>query len=159
MPRRSGAPVPLLCPWRSMRCSTSEPAAPGCGPARPALPPACPIRIQPAAPAILHGLARRTAPQIPEGFSHFVTSMTAPVASGWSGGRVGLAPTGKRRLTTAHTRSGHLGIRSANQLELKISDFRKCLSKAFRDRLLVIPPRKRGRHGIDQEPSVWHAAL
>ena len=27
-----------------------------------------------------------------EGFSHFVTSMTAPVASGWSGCRVGLAP-------------------------------------------------------------------
>src|SRR5215208_2734630 len=38
-----------------------------------------------------------------EGFSHFVTSMTAPVASGWSGRRVGLAPTGKRRLVTAHT--------------------------------------------------------
>ena len=39
-----------------------------------------------------------------EGFSHFVTSMTAPVASGWSGCRVGLAPTEKRRLITAHTR-------------------------------------------------------
>src|SRR5882724_1185312 len=39
-----------------------------------------------------------------EGFSHFVSSMTAPVASGWSGCRVGLAPTGKRRLSTAHTR-------------------------------------------------------
>src|SRR3979411_57315 len=37
-----------------------------------------------------------------EGFSHFVTSMTAPIASGWSGCRVGLAPTGKRRLSTAH---------------------------------------------------------
>src|SRR5271170_847348 len=34
-----------------------------------------------------------------EGFSHFVTSMPAPVASGWSGCRVGLAPTGKRRLS------------------------------------------------------------
>jgi hypothetical protein len=32
--------------------------------------------------------------------------MTAPVASGWSGCRVGLAPTGKRRLSTAHTPSG-----------------------------------------------------
>src|SRR5450756_360628 len=42
-----------------------------------------------------------------EGFSHFVTSMTAPIASGWSGCRVGLAPIGKRRLFTAHTRSGH----------------------------------------------------
>jgi hypothetical protein len=41
-----------------------------------------------------------------EGFSHFVTSMTAPIASGWSGCRVGLAPTGKRRLFTAHTQSG-----------------------------------------------------
>jgi hypothetical protein len=42
-----------------------------------------------------------------EGFSHFVTSMTAPIASGWSGCRVGLAPTGKRRLVTAHTQNGH----------------------------------------------------
>src|SRR6202790_3059622 len=41
-----------------------------------------------------------------EGFSHFVTSMTAPVASGWSGCRAGLAPTGKRRLFTAHAISG-----------------------------------------------------
>jgi hypothetical protein len=43
-----------------------------------------------------------------EGFSQFVTSLAAPAASGWSGRRVGLAPTGKRRLVTAHTRSGHL---------------------------------------------------
>src|SRR3979411_2388065 len=42
-----------------------------------------------------------------EGFSHFVTSMTAPIASGWSGCRVGLALTGKRRLVTAPPRSGH----------------------------------------------------
>src|SRR5246127_1302170 len=42
-----------------------------------------------------------------EGFSHFVTSMTAPIASGWSFCRGGLAPTGKRRLYTAHTQSGH----------------------------------------------------
>ena len=39
------------------------------------------------------------------GFSHFVTSMTAPVASGWSGCRAGLAPTGKRHLPTAHANS------------------------------------------------------
>jgi hypothetical protein len=32
--------------------------------------------------------------------------MTAPVASGWSVRRVGFAPTGKRRLVTAHGRSG-----------------------------------------------------
>ena len=41
-----------------------------------------------------------------EGFSHFVTSMTAPVASSWSGCRVGLALTGKRRLSTAHANIG-----------------------------------------------------
>ena len=41
-----------------------------------------------------------------EGFSHFVSSMTAPVASGWSGCRVGFSPTGKRRLLTAHTYRG-----------------------------------------------------
>jgi hypothetical protein len=46
-----------------------------------------------------------------EGFSHFVTSMTAPIASGWSGCRVGLAPTGKRRLVTAHTQSGQWPFR------------------------------------------------
>jgi hypothetical protein len=57
--------------------------------------------------------AARTSPTIPirdmltEGFSHFVSSMTAPVASGWSGCRVVLAPTGKRRLCTAHTHNGH----------------------------------------------------
>src|SRR5207342_3020837 len=45
-----------------------------------------------------------------EGFSHFVTSMTAPVASGWSVCRVGLAPTGKRRLVTVHTQCGHLNV-------------------------------------------------
>ena len=42
-----------------------------------------------------------------EGFSHFVTSIAAPVVSGWSGCRVGFAPTGKRRLVTAHTHNGH----------------------------------------------------
>ena len=41
-----------------------------------------------------------------EGFSHFVTSMTAPTTSGWSIRRVGFSPTGKRRLITAHTLSG-----------------------------------------------------
>jgi hypothetical protein len=40
--------------------------------------------------------------------------MPAPVASGWSGCRVGLAPLGKRRIYTAHARSGHpIGQRMA----------------------------------------------
>src|ERR1700730_673156 len=42
-----------------------------------------------------------------EGFSYFVTSIAAPVASGWSSCRVGLTPTGKRRLCTAHASNGH----------------------------------------------------
>ncbi len=43
-----------------------------------------------------------------KGFSYFVTSITAPIASGWSDDcRVGLSPTGKRRLITAHAHSGH----------------------------------------------------
>jgi len=46
--------------------------------------------------------------RLSEGFRHFVTSMPAPVASGWSDCRVGFAPTGKRRLFTAHARSGPL---------------------------------------------------
>src|SRR6516164_9035306 len=39
-----------------------------------------------------------------EGFSHFVTSMTAPIASGGSESPGGPCTTGKRRLVTAHTR-------------------------------------------------------
>src|SRR5215469_18512030 len=42
-----------------------------------------------------------------EGFSYFVTSIAAPAAPGWSVCRVGLAPTGKRRLVTAHTQGSH----------------------------------------------------
>ncbi len=41
------------------------------------------------------------------GFNRFVTSTVAPVASGWSDCRVGFSPTGKRRLVTAHARTGH----------------------------------------------------
>ncbi len=51
------------------------------GAARPALPPGCPIRIQPAATTILHGLAHRTAPQT-EGIA------TRHRASRWPAGRL-----------------------------------------------------------------------
>src|SRR5262245_29874230 len=60
-----------------------------------------------------------------EGFSHFVTSIAAPVASGWSVRRVGFAPTGKRRLVTAHGRSGH------RPSQARVTAFlRKSLAKA-----------------------------
>jgi hypothetical protein len=46
-----------------------------------------------------------------EGFSHFVTSMTAPITSGWSDiAGWDLHPLEKRRLFTAHTRSRHSKI-------------------------------------------------
>jgi hypothetical protein len=48
------------------------------------------------------------------GFSHFVTSMTAPIASGWSDScRVDSHPLERRRLSTAHTRSGYRWITKA----------------------------------------------
>jgi hypothetical protein len=46
-----------------------------------------------------------------EGFSHFVTSMTAPVASGWSDlAGWGLHPL-ESAAFTAHAKSGHLDAR------------------------------------------------
>ena len=65
-----------------------------------------------------------------EGFSHFVTSIAAPVASGWSGCRAGLTPAGKRRLTTAHTLSGHCGPRSG-------------MAKSRQERFTIPAARKR----------------
>src|SRR6266853_5333305 len=41
-----------------------------------------------------------------EGFRHIVTSMPAPVASGWSDAGWELHPLEKRRLLTAHTLNG-----------------------------------------------------
>jgi hypothetical protein len=63
-----------------------------------------------------------------EGFSYFVTSIPAPAASGWSRCRVGLAPTGKRRLSTAHAswgdaaawRSAEVGAPEAERCREKV---------------------------------------
>jgi hypothetical protein len=52
-----------------------------------------------------HSRCHQFVTRITEGFSHFVASIAAPVASGWSGCRAGLAPAGKRHLFTAHTHS------------------------------------------------------
>jgi hypothetical protein len=48
--------------------------------------------------------------------------MTAPIASGWSECRVGFAPTGKRRLCTAHARSGHFRARLLEVLVAALQD-------------------------------------
>ena len=71
-----------------------------------------------------------------EGFRHFVTSMPAPVASGWSGRRVGLAPTGKRRLFTAHTQSG-ISAEVLDDAELVESE---CGAGGFRPNISVAAP-------------------
>jgi hypothetical protein len=44
-----------------------------------------------------------------EGFNRFVTSTIAPVASGWSGCRVGLAPTGKSAAFARRTPTADIG--------------------------------------------------
>ncbi len=76
------------------------------------------------------------------GFSHFVTSMTAPVASGWSGCRVGLAPTGKRRLSTAHTRLGRCTSHHSRQC----SFLRGVRSNSGRDLVIVFGTTNDGGH-------------
>jgi hypothetical protein len=53
--------------------------------------------------------------------------MTAPIASGWSGCRMGFAPTGKRRLCTAHANNGH----SNRLLDSRIVDWRRIVRSAF----------------------------
>jgi len=46
-----------------------------------------------------------------EGFGRFVTSTTAPIATGWSDScRVGLSPTERSRLLTAHGNVGKSGV-------------------------------------------------
>jgi hypothetical protein len=57
-----------------------------------------------------HSRCHQFVTRLTKGFSHFVASMTAPVASRGSGRRVGLTPTGKRRLRAAHAMSGHRGL-------------------------------------------------
>ncbi len=58
-----------------------------------------------------HGLTReRVLPirdTLIEGLSHFVTSMTASIASGGSGCRWGLHPLQSGAFFTAHTKYGH----------------------------------------------------
>src|ERR1700676_1798449 len=63
-----------------------------------------------------------------EGFSHFVTSMTAPIASGWSACRVGLSPTGKRRLCTAHVESRCDAVALGSNISVSAPFVRRCLT-------------------------------
>ena len=92
-----------------------------------------------------------------EGFSHFVTSIAAPVASGWSGCRVGFAPTGKRRLFTAHANNGlktaarrsHCSVPDGMQVDhnhqLAGSHFRPRSTKVGRHSVSASSSRRFGR--------------
>src|SRR6266478_3258120 len=82
-----------------------------------------------------------------EGFSHFVTSIAAPVASGWSVCRVGLAPTGKRRLSTAHAISG----RSSRCPEASLT--------ACATQLLAVTTVLRNESGSFMNPNDWLSGL
>jgi hypothetical protein len=62
-----------------------------------------------------HSRCHHFVTRITEGFNYFVTSTVAPVASGWSICRVGVSPTGKRRLFTAHAKNGPLRSRMKGQ--------------------------------------------
>src|ERR1700756_5659134 len=89
-----------------------------------------------------------------EDFSHFVTSMTAPVASGWSGCRVRLTPTGKCRLSTAHTRLGlpRCVRRPLHDFHCNGEPFAARTHKSYRDR------RSKRRPSLERrgEPCALH---
>ena len=88
-----------------------------------------------------------------EGFSHFVSSMTAPIASGWSGCRVGLAPTGKRRLVTAHTQLGHPIIWTRHSSAV-LRPLRRRAHRAMRSQPMTSPLRRRpSPHRVPSEPA------
>ncbi len=70
-----------------------------------------------------------------EGFSRFVTSTTAPIATGRSEScRMGLSPTGKSRLCTAHVedgskRAGFVSRRTNPAPLLVLADIEKVLTQ------------------------------
>src|SRR4051812_32794010 len=83
--------------------------------------------------------------------------MSAPVASGWSGRRVGLAPTGKRRLVTAHVDCGpspiwwRAGSRRKRPLPLRRSSANVRPKPALLqapDKLLLTYGRRRVRRAL-----------
>src|SRR5262245_15026621 len=67
-----------------------------------------------------HSRRHQIRDQLSEGFRHFVSSMPAPVASGWSGRRVGLAPTGKA--PPSHGAHPKQTSRAGRPLSLELSD-------------------------------------
>jgi len=53
-----------------------------------------------------------------EGFSRLVTATTAPIATGWSDScRVGLSPTERSRLSTAHRKGPLRTLRAADRYQ------------------------------------------
>src|SRR5437588_4206937 len=89
--------------------------------------------------------------RLSEGFSHFVSSIAAPVASGWSRCRVGLAPTGKRRLCTARQAVTRIMDRKFLRVRAPKSEW---LRHIHRRRLRLGHPTGKGDRGSPrQEPN------
>jgi len=65
--------------------------------------------------------------------------MTAPIASGWSGCRMGFAPIGKRRLCTAHTQLGHRFVQAATAC--RTADLRNFSALGVKQQPLTRPAR------------------
>jgi hypothetical protein len=84
--------------------------------------------------------------------------MTAPVASGWSGCRVGLAPTGKRRLFTAHTQSSPSPHAIGDPEAVPQTPIRKAMSTRAMAKSRTRAPGDRLEHGVGSQglkPSRW----
>ena len=71
-----------------------------------------------------HSRCHRIVARLTEGFNHFVSSIVAPVLPAGAVRRVGFAPTGKRRLCTAHANCGHRVLRSIAVVDQCLSERR-----------------------------------
>jgi hypothetical protein len=100
-----------------------------------------------------HSRCHQFVARLPEGFSHIVTSMTAPVASGWSGCRAGLAPAGKRRLCTAHVGSASSSPSDA-VVRLRARRCRRSARVNDRSRQLWFARRLRRRSASEGRPVI-----
>ncbi len=75
-----------------------------------------------------HSRGHQFVTRFTRGFNHFVTSIVAPVASGWSGCRVGLSPTGKSAALPRRTlKSGHSDFSGKHR-----ASYRKLAARALR---------------------------
>src|ERR1700730_9593025 len=93
-----------------------------------------------------------------EGFSYFVTSIAAPVASGWSSCREGLTPAGKRRLARAHATDRRLRMSVATAAFLE-SGHRGPTSQRLAATLLNLPIHAHNALGTPASSTMCRSGL